>query len=158
MPKLINIFYAHSSHRQTVKNLFEKVYEYFENDENIHIIDVDNEFPKNNSLFLGNLIDNLEIADFMICDITPDFIPFEHTDKDEIEITPCINANVMYELGYFQSHYNFKNVALILDESVSKSVPSMLRGHFINRYESAYESETVDMIIYRIKQLANILP
>jgi hypothetical protein len=41
----------------------------------------------------------------------------------------------MYELGYFECLKNHRNAILILDESVSQCVPSMLRGHYITRYD-----------------------
>jgi len=71
----------------------------------------------------------------MLCDITPDFIPQEHLGKKEIDITSCINSNVMCELGYFECLKKNKNVILIMNQAICDSVPSMLRGHYITRYD-----------------------
>jgi hypothetical protein len=75
----------------------------------------------------------MKLSDYCICDITPDFIPFEHNNKKEIEITPCINSNVMYELGYFECLKSNRNIILIMDSTVSEYVPSMLRGHYLEQ-------------------------
>ncbi len=81
------------------------------------------------------------MSDFFICDITPDFLPLEHVGKKEIEITPCINSNVIYELGYFECLKGHKNVILMLDNTISEFVPLMLRGHYITRYEGYTDYE-----------------
>jgi predicted nucleotide-binding protein len=109
--------------------------------EHINMLDVDNSIHGSN-IFLQNIIDNMKEADVMICDITPDFIPEEHKGKDEIDITPCINSNVMYELGYFECLHEHKNIIMIIDKNICKAIPSMLRGHYITRYD--YSSENVE--------------
>ena len=60
----------------------------------------------------------------------------------------------MYELGYFESLKNHKNVILILDESVSVYVPSMLRGHYITRYD-IYDNG-IGVICDRIEGILNL--
>jgi len=49
----------------------------------------------------------------------------------------------MYELGYFECLKGHKNVILILDNTISKFFPSMLRGHYITRYEGYTDYEVV---------------
>jgi len=148
----IKVFYAHSSHRESVQKLYEEIAEYFDtNALNIKILDVDT-FPSNNSSFLGNLVDNLLWADIFVCDVTPDFIPAEHIGKEEMEITPCINANVMYELGYFEHLKDHRDVIMILNQDVCECVPSMLRGHYITRYQGNDDGRL--LVIERIKDFA----
>jgi len=151
--KNIDVFYAHSSHRESGLRLYEEIADYFLSiaDRDINILDVDT-FPENNNIFLANLVDNMNLADIMVCDITPDFIPPEHIGKKDIDITPCINSNVMYELGYFECLKDHKNIILIMDNTVSSCVPSILRGHYITRYEGIQDK---DVIIERIKDFVS---
>jgi len=76
----IRIFYAHSSHRESVLNVYEKVVDYYRNNEIVKIMDVD-DIPTNNNIFLFNITDTMRMSDFFICDITPDFYPPEQVGK-----------------------------------------------------------------------------
>jgi hypothetical protein len=58
-----------------------------------YAVDIDKSI-KNNSIFLDIINENLNIADILICDITPDFIPMEHLNKKSWDITPCINIQM----------------------------------------------------------------
>jgi predicted nucleotide-binding protein len=91
----------------------------------------------------------LDKADLMICDITPDFTPNEHLNKREIEITPCVNSNVMFELGYFARKHQFKDIILIIKKDYP--LPSMLRGFYYLRYE---DDSDIEMIIDRVVDFA----
>jgi hypothetical protein len=82
MEKQIKIFYAHSSHRQSVLDTYDRVVEFYENDDRIKILD-DDDVPTNNNIFFFNIIDTMKIADFMICDITPDFRPQKHEGREK---------------------------------------------------------------------------
>jgi hypothetical protein len=84
MEKQIIIFYAHSSHRQSVLDTYDRVVKFYENDDRVKTLDVD-DVPTNNNIFIYNIIDTMKLADFMICDITPDFRPQEHEGKREIK-------------------------------------------------------------------------
>jgi predicted nucleotide-binding protein len=142
----ISIFYARSSHRETTTLVFNSIYEYFlrNKDLNADVLDVDNSI-ENSSIFLECITKNLDKADLMICDITPDFTPNEHLNKREIEITPCVNANVMFELGYFARKHQFKDIILIIKKDYP--LPSMLRGSYFLRYE---DDTDIEMIIDRV--------
>jgi predicted nucleotide-binding protein len=147
------IFYAHSTHRESINNMYFKISEHFDNNEKIQILDVDKSI-KNNSIFLNVIEENLNSADILICDITPDFIPFEHIIKKSYDMTPCINSNVMYELGYFSHKHNNKNIILIVDNEFGDKIQSLLRGHYIIKYSSIDES---DYIIDRLLDFVNSL-
>ena len=153
MQKRINIFYAHSSHRESVLNVYDKIVDYFKNNDDVQIIDVD-DTPTNNNIFLNCILDAMKMSKVCICDITPDFSPIEHLNKNEIDITPCINSNVMYELGFWECLQQQQNLVLIIDESICKSIPSMLRGHYILRYNRI---EDINNIVDRINAVVSNL-
>jgi predicted nucleotide-binding protein len=146
----VRVFYAKSCHRETTTFVFHSIYEhFFRNPElNIEILDVDNSI-ENSSIFLECITKNLEKADLLICDVTPDFTPNEHLNKREIEITPCVNANVMLELGYFARKHQFKDIVLIVKKGYP--LPSMLRGFYYLMYE---DESDIEMIVERVIDFA----
>lgn len=150
-----NIFYSYSNHNDNIVNTYLNVCEYFKNNENIHIMDVDYTYENNLSLLdkITNYIDNSSI---FICDITPDYIINKlHNDihnntniydisNNEIEnyyekLYPVINSNVSMELGY--ALYSMKqNIILIKNKNSSiKLLPSLLLGFYILEYDIEQE-------------------
>jgi len=148
MNKTVNVFYAHSTHRETSYDAYLKVCEAFEGNDGINIMDVDK--PVGGTCGFLNIIDhNLNHADMLVCDITPDFISPEHENKSWWNVTPAINANVMYELGYFYAK-NSGNIMLIIHKDFADHIPSLLRGFYIYRYTDHEE------IIERINEYKQV--
>jgi len=145
---MFNVFYAHSTHRDLTQQMYYKISEYFETNKqhNIHIMDMDDAI-QNHSIFYTIITENLKKADLLICDITPDFTPYEHENKNTFDICPCINSNTMFELGYFSSLHKDRDIILIIDKNFADGTQSLLRGHYVLRYTDIND---MDFIIERI--------
>jgi hypothetical protein len=138
---MVKIFYSYSNHNDSSNNLFEKMFEYFNKDNEI-ITDVDNNKDK---LLLPNIIKHIESSDIFICDITPDNI-----DSDK---NPIYNPNVMFELGNAYNYFNEENILILLNTTFSKNRPSLLEGIKYEDYEN--NEESFEMIKEKIEKIIN---
>jgi hypothetical protein len=120
----MNIFYAYSNNRDETRITYEKICEKIDN-----IIDVDNNDINNSHQLLDKIKNHIKNTDIFVCDITPDNIITEN------EI-PLPNPNVMIELGFALHHFENNNIILLLNEHISKKVPSMLYGFEVTYYDS----------------------
>ena len=137
---MIKIFYSRSTNCGTVNDTFEKIFDYFKNNNNkIQIINVDD---NTNLLLLDKIKDSINEADFFICDLTP--------DGENI-----YSPNVMIELGYALSIIPSSEIICILDTSKSKNNPSIISNIYYNSYEyeddSDYYMDIVEIIDSKIK-------
>jgi hypothetical protein len=141
----MSVFYAYSNNRDETKITYDKICEEFKD----IIIDVDNNDLNNSHQLLTKIKNHIKKADIFVCDITPDaFVP--NTE------TPLPNPNVMLELGYALEHFESNNIILLLNENISKDVPSMLSGFEITYYNSKddeYYLNIVEKIKSSIKNL-----
>lgn len=139
----MSVFYAYSNNRSETKLTYDKVCEVLED----FIIDVDNNDPNNSHQLLTKIKNHIKTADIFVCDITPDsFVP--NTD------TPLPNPNVMLELGYALEYFESNNIILLLNESITKNIPSMLNGFEITYYNSKDDEYYLD-IVEKIKSNVN---
>ena len=78
--------------------------------------------------FKDEIVINDKFAQFYICDITPDYC---HNNISYID------SDLMIQLGMSLKNFKFNNILLLLDESVTKNVPLMLKNYNIYYYNSA---------------------
>ena len=143
----MSVFYAYSNNRDETRMTYEKVCEELKD----IIIDVCNNDPNNSHQLLTKIKNHIKKADIFVCDITPDAILL-NTD------TPLPNPNVMLELGYALEYFESNNIILLLNENISKYIPSMLYGFEITYYNSKddeYYLNIVEKIKSSIKNLYN---
>ena len=119
----MNIFYAYSNNRPETKMTYDKVCEKIDN-----IIDVDDNDINNSHQLLNKIKNHIKSADIFVCDITPDHILTENI--------PLPNPNAMIELGYALQYFENSNIILLLNEKISKIIPSMLSGFELLYYNS----------------------
>lgn len=138
----MSVFYVYSNNRPETKLTYDKVCDNLDN-----IIDVDNNDLNNSHQLLTKIKNHIKTADIFVCDMTPDsFVP--NTD------TPLPNPNVMLELGYALEYFESNNIILLLNESITKNIPSMLSGFEILYYNSTNEEYYLD-IVEKIKSNVN---
>jgi predicted nucleotide-binding protein len=101
----------------------------------------------NSHQMLHKIMEHIDSADIFVCDMTPD-----HVLNEKI---PLPNPNAMIELGYRLSKFLYSNIILLLDEKITKEVPSMLKGFNITYYNSSKENYHVD-IIEKINEIEQI--
>jgi hypothetical protein len=77
--------------------------------------------------FKDKIVINNKLAEFYICDITPDYY---HNNIS------FIDSDLMIQLGIALKNFKFNNILLLLDESVTKNVPLMLQNYNIHYYNS----------------------
>ena len=77
--------------------------------------------------FKDEIVLNYKFAQFYICDITPDYC---HNNISYID------SDLMIQLGMSLKNFKFNNILLLLDESVTKNVPLMLKNYNIYYYNS----------------------
>ena len=131
----MSVFYAYSNNRPETLMTYEKVCEKIDN----IIIDVCNNDLNNSHQLLTKIKNHIKIADIFVCDITPDsFVP--NTD------IPLPNPNVMIELGYALEYFESNNIILLLNESITKNIPSMLNGFEISYYNNTNEEYYLDIV------------
>ena len=102
---------------------YDKVYDNLDN-----IIDVCNNDIHNSHQLLNKIKNHIKSADIFVCDITPDYIL-----NDNVSLP---NPNAMIELGYALQYFENSNIILLLNEKISKIVPSMLSGFELLYYNS----------------------
>jgi hypothetical protein len=78
--------------------------------------------------FKNEIVNNEKSAQFLICDITPD-----HCNED----ISYVDSDLMIQLGMALQHFKFNNILLLLDESITKNVPLMLKNYNIHYYNSS---------------------
>ena len=125
------VFYSYSNNREETRSTYNKVYE------KINDIIINND---NNSL--DKIKNHINEADIFVCDITPNYI---------LNNILLYDLNVMLELGYALDKFNKNNIILILNEKITKIIPSIINGFEILYYNTDlidYESIIVDKIIY----------
>lgn len=141
----MSVFYAYSNNRDESRSTYDKVCEKLNN----IIIDVDNNTNNDNNL-LDKIKNHINEADIFVCDITPDYILNENISLP--------NPNVMLELGYALDKFNKNNIIIILNEKITKIIPSMIHGFEILYYNSEsteYEMYIVDKINEFINNIYN---
>ena len=75
-----------------------------------------------------NIVNNEKSAQFFICDITPDYCN---------ENISFVDSDLMIQLGMALQNFKFNNILLLLDETVTKNVPLMLKNYNIHYYNSS---------------------
>lgn len=119
----MSVFYSFSNLRVVTRNTYYSVCEKLENT----IINVDRCDKQNSHQLLDKINNWIESAMIFVCDITPD------TLNENIEY---INPNVMLEFGYALQLHGKSNIILLLNENISRKLPSMLNGFDITYYDS----------------------
>lgn len=120
----MNVFYAYSNNRTETEMTYNKVCEKIDN----IIIDVCNNDNNNSHQLLNKIKNHIKSADIFVCDITPDHISIDNKSLP--------NPNAMIELGYALQYFENSNIILLLNEKISKIVPSMLSGFELLYYNS----------------------
>ena len=75
-----------------------------------------------------NIVNNEKSAQFFICDITPDYCN---------ENISFVDSDLMIQLGMALQNFKFNNILLLVDETITKNVPSMLKNYNIHYYNSS---------------------
>jgi len=133
----MSIFYAYSNNRPETKITYDKVCEKIDN----IIIDVCNNDINNSHQLLNKIKNHIKSADIFVCDITPDYIL-----NDNVSLP---NPNTMIELGYALQYFENSNIILLLNEKISRNIPSMLTGFdlfYYNTDETEYYLNIVEKI------------
>jgi len=73
-------------------------------------------------------VNNEKTAQFFICDITPDYCN---------ENISFVDSDLMIQLGMALQNFKFNNILLLLDETITKNVPLMLKNYNIHYYNSS---------------------
>ena len=76
----------------------------------------------------NEIVNNENSAQFFICDITPD-----HCNED----ISYVDSDLMIQLGMALQNFKFNNILLLLDETITKNVPLMLKNYNIHYYNSS---------------------
>jgi hypothetical protein len=137
----MTIFYAYSNNRDETIMTYYKVCENLDN-----IIDVDNNDLNNSHQLLDKIKNHIKSADIFVCDITPDYIL-----NDNVSLP---NPNAMIELGYALQYFENSNIILLLNEKISKNIPSMISGFEITYYNTDVTNYYLD-IVEKIKSNIN---
>jgi len=135
----MSVFYSYSNHRETTVNTFN-----FIADKLDFIIDVDRTDQQNSHQLLDKINNHIESSIIFVCDITPDI---KQENKE------YASPNVMLELGYALNVFGKSNIIILLNEHVSKYIPSMLNGFNITKYDSSEENyqEAIINVITEMK-------
>ena len=140
----MSVFYAYSNNRSETLMTYKKVCEKIDN--------IDNNDSNNSHQLLTKIKNHIKTADIFVCDITPDYIINEKEQELKHIVLP--NPNVMLELGYALEYFESNNIILLLNESISKNIPSMLSGFEILYYNNLNEEYYLD-IVEKIKSNVN---
>ena len=76
----------------------------------------------------NELVNDERSAQFFICDITPDYCN---------ENMSFVDSDLMIQLGMALQNFKFNNILLLLDETITKNVPLMLKNYNIHYYNSS---------------------
>jgi hypothetical protein len=79
--------------------------------------------------FKDEIVNNEKLAQFFICDITPDYCN---------ENISFVDSDLMIQLGMALQNFKFNNILLLLDETITKNVPLMLKNYNIHYYNSTH--------------------
>jgi len=139
----MSVFYAYSNNRDETRITYERVCEELKD----IIIDVDNNDPNNSHQLLTKIKNHIKKADIFVCDITPDAL-IPNTE------TPLPNPNVMLELGYALEYFETNNIIILLNENISKNIPSLLAGFEFIYYDNMTDEYYLD-IVEKIKSNIN---
>jgi hypothetical protein len=90
--------------------------------------------------FKDEIVNDDKLAQFFICDITPDYY---HKNIS------FVDSDLMIQLGMSLRNFKFNNILLLLDESITKDVPLMLKNYNIHYYNST----NVDYYLKIIKKI-----
>jgi len=120
----MSIFYAYSNNTDESRMTYDKVCKKLDN----IIIDVCNNDKNNSHQLLNKIKNHIKSADIFVCDITPDWIL-----NDNVSLP---NPNVMIELGFALQYFEKSNIILLLNEKISKIIPSLLSGFDLFYYNS----------------------
>jgi hypothetical protein len=74
------------------------------------------------------IVNNEKSAQFFICDITPDY------SNENISF---VDSDLMIQLGMALQNFKCNNILLLLDETITKNVPLMLKNYNIHYYNSS---------------------
>ena len=130
----MTIFYAYSNNRDETKMTYDKVCEKLDN----IIIDVCNNDINNSHQLLDKIKNHIKSADIFVCDITPDYILNDNTSLP--------NPNAMIELGFALQYFEKSNIILLLNEKISKIIPSMLSGFDLLYYNTDVTDYYLDIV------------
>jgi hypothetical protein len=79
--------------------------------------------------FKNEIVNNEKLAQFFICDITPDYCN---------ENISFVDSDLMIQLGMALQNFKFNNILLLLDVTITKNVPLMLQNYNIHYYNSTH--------------------
>ena len=148
----MGVFYAYSNNRPETKMTYEKVCKKFPKDE---IIDVSYNDSINSHLLLNKIKNHVKSSFIFVCDLTPDYI-INEKESESIQIV-LPNPNAMLELGFALNYFENNNIILLMNEKISKKIPSMLNGFDIIYYNSN-ERNYISVIVKKIESnIDNIL-
>lgn len=82
-------------------------------------------------------LETLQLSQLFICDITPDY------NDNNISF---VDSNIMIQLGIALKKFNNKNILLLLDESITKNVPIILKNYNIHYYNSTLDNYHLNII------------
>jgi hypothetical protein len=78
--------------------------------------------------FKDEIVNDEKIAQFFIYDITPDYYN---------ENISFVDSDLMIQLGMTLQNFKSNNILLLLDETITKNVPLMLKNYNIHYYNSS---------------------
>lgn len=87
--------------------------------------------------FKDEIVYDEKLAQFFICDITPDYC------NDNMAF---VDSDLMIKLGIALKNFKFNNILLLLDESITKNVPLLLRNYNIYYYNSMIKDYYLEII------------
>lgn len=153
------VFISCDFNNANIFEIYNKLNEYFDKNEDISIIDVSNDYPSNfNEALCENVLKQINNTKLFICIITPKY----NDDKQIFEL----NNNVLLELGYAISQNNADNVYIFVDQNTEKEFnqikPTLIMHtkyityidhdeiiKFIEQKQNDFENET-DSLKYKI--------
>jgi hypothetical protein len=87
--------------------------------------------------FKDEIVNDEKSAQLFICDITPDYC------NDNMVF---VDSDLMIQLGIALNNFKFNNILLLLDESITKNVPLLLRNYNIHYYNSTRNDYHLEII------------
>jgi hypothetical protein len=87
--------------------------------------------------FKDELVNDEKSAQLFICDITPDYC-----DNN----MAFVDSDLMIHLGLALQNFKNNNILLLLDESITKNVPLLLKNYNIHYYNSTLNDYHLEII------------
>ena len=85
----------------------------------------------------NEIVNNEKSAQLFICDITPDYYNDNHA---------FVDSDIMIQLGIALQNFKNNNILLLLDVSVTKNVPLLLKNNNIHYYNSSLNDYHLEII------------